>query len=472
MHVTLIVIFSFIYIVFLVCAIATWNTVKTPNQNVLLGVTLPAWALDEPEVKQAKTRFPRLCLKWGMILTLTFLPIPILLIMLPNRIAVTAVYLMVWAVGFAMYCINRPYRVVRRYLLDVKREKGWHCGPVREVTVDTRASLLKNRSAMPAWLFLPAVILPAILFFTANEKLKSAVIIAVVTSIGLKGLFFWCYQTAKRLKTKVWSENSEINVAVNGERQRIWTQFWVVTAYWDSVSCVVEWTLFGLPESGINWFMVVIILSGFAELALIVFSNASVRRVQKNLEAINRKPILADDDDYWKDSWFAGAVYCNPDDHSTTVEKRLGIGTTMNLATPKGKAFCYGMLIFVVVLIAGLSGFLLMADFSSTALRIDSASHTVSIDTFLYGTKFDESSVKSVTLVNSIPKSFRTNGSDDGYSAIGHFDVDGYGPSLLYLHENQPPYLVIRLSDGYVFYNEPTKEQTMTVYEKLKKINS
>ena len=466
MHVAILVIFSFIFVTFLICAGVVWNSAKTPDHNGVFGVTLPPEEQNRPEVKKVEARFGKLCLKWGIILTLTFVPVPALLEAVPNRIALSAVYLMAWAVA-SMYCINRPFRIVRRVLLEIKRKNGWCFGAMHETAVDTKASLLKNRSALPAWLFLPAAVIPAILLLTAHGPFRVGIIIAAFSDIALKGVFFRCYLTAKRLKTKVWSENSEINVAVNCERQRVWSQFWVITAYWDSVACVTGFMLYGLSGSGPYWLTAVLVLSGFAELALIVGTNSAFRRFRERILAADETPVLTDDDDYWKDSWFAGSVYCNPNDSSTMVEKRVGDGTTPNVATKKGWAFCYGGMIFAALLIAGLSAFFLISDFSTTALRIDSASHTVSIDTAFYGTKFPEASIKSVTLIDSIPKSSRTNGSDDGYTAVGHFTVDGYGPSLLYVHENRPPYIVVRLSDKYIFYNEQTREQTEAVYRRL-----
>lgn len=467
MHSAMLVIFSFIFIVFLICAAVIWSSAKTPVRNVIFGVTLPPAEQDRPEVKEAEARFGKLCLKWGLILALTFLPVPVLLETVPDRIALSAVYLLVWA-GISMYCINRPCRVVRRALMKIKRENGWYFGALHETSVDTKASLLKNRSALPAWLFLPAAAIPMILLLTAHGPFRVGIIIAAVSSITLKGVFFWCYLVAKRLKTHVWSENSEINVAINCERQRVWSQFWVITAYWDSIACVIGWTLSTLPESGSSWFIAATILSGFAELALVVFSNSALRRFRERILAADEAPVLTDDDEYWKDSWFAGMIYCNPNDSSTMVEKRMGSGTTPNLATKKGRSFCYGMMAFAAVVIVGISALLLSSDFSTTTMRIDIPSHTVSIDTAFYGTKFDEASVKSVTLVDSVPNSFRTNGSDDGYTAVGHFTVDGYGPSLLYIHESKPPYILIQLPGECIFYNEQTRDQTEAVYRRLK----
>lgn len=309
MHFAIMAIYLCIFLVFLLCAAGVWHAAKAPGGDVAFGVTLPPAERDSPEVKREEKRFQKLCHKWGAILTLTFLPVPLLLTAVPDRVALSAVYLMVWAVVVAMYCVNRPVIIVFRSLRELKRKK-------------------------------------------ASE--------------------------------------------------------------------------------------------------------------------IDRMLLPADDDDYWKESWFAGLAYCNPNDSSVLVEKRFGSGMTMNVATKKGKAFCYGGMAFAVVLIAVLSVFLLVSDFSATGLRVDPASHTVSIDAAFYGTKFSAASIQSVAIVDSIPKTFRTNGSDDGYTATGHFTVDGYGPSLLYVHENRPPYLVIRLPDKYVFYNEATKERTEAVYRELK----
>ncbi len=468
LHPAILIIDFITLITFLLCAVFIWNTAKRPDRNVIFGVTLPPEVRDRPEVKKAEARFGKLCLGWGTVLVLTFLPVPVLLETVPNRISLSVVSLLVWAMGVSVYCINRPFRAVRRELLGIKRQNGWCFGAMHEAAVDTKASLLKNRSALPAWLFLPAAALPGVLLFTARGPLQTATMLAAFSGMGLTAVFFCCHRAAKHLKTRVWSENSEVNVAVNCERQRIWSQFWIITAYWNGIACVAGWTLFALPGSGPYWIAAVSIFAGFAEFALVVLSNSSFRRFRERLLAADGAPVLTDDDDYWKDSWFAGEIYCNPNDESAMVEKRTGSGTTPNVATKKGRAFSLGTLAFCGALAAVISAFLLLSDFSTPALRIDGASRTVSINTAFYGTTFGEASIRSVALVGSIPNRFRTNGSDDGYSAVGQFTVDGYGPSLLYIHEKEAPYILIRLPDKYVFYNEKTKERTEAVYRELK----
>ncbi len=47
--------------------------------------------------------------------------------------------------------------------------------------------------------------------------------------------------------------------------------------------------------------------------------------------------------------WIWGSFYYNPDDPSTFVEKRYGIGWTINMATPLGKGLMIGLLLIIII---------------------------------------------------------------------------------------------------------------------------
>jgi uncharacterized membrane protein len=57
--------------------------------------------------------------------------------------------------------------------------------------------------------------------------------------------------------------------------------------------------------------------------------------------------ILIDDDRYWK----LGAFYYNPEDPSIFVEKRFGIGWTLNFARAVSWFILFGPLLFIFILI-------------------------------------------------------------------------------------------------------------------------
>ncbi|WP_370511309.1 DUF5808 domain-containing protein [Paenibacillus odorifer] len=62
--------------------------------------------------------------------------------------------------------------------------------------------------------------------------------------------------------------------------------------------------------------------------------------------------IYTDDDEYWKN----GTTYNYPNDRSILVTKRMGIATTINIATKTGKSIYYGLFVFVAVLLIGMGG--------------------------------------------------------------------------------------------------------------------
>jgi uncharacterized membrane protein len=57
------------------------------------------------------------------------------------------------------------------------------------------------------------------------------------------------------------------------------------------------------------------------------------------------------------DKWLAGMFYYNPDDAAVFVERRFGIGTTVNLARWQAWAFIFGIVILTLAMV--LWGFLL-----------------------------------------------------------------------------------------------------------------
>lgn len=189
-------------------------------------------------------------------------------------------------------------------------------------------------------------------------------------------------------------------------------------------------------------------------------------------------PLIADtDDDGWRESLFFGLLYDNTKDPNVWVERRAGVGlriskgfgagTTVNVATRGGKAFLYGIMGASAALVVGLVVFFGLMEFSPAGIRF--ADGGVRIDGFPYSTGFAQSDIAAVELVQGLGVTSRTNGSDDGYRAVGHFRTEDYGSALLYIYEQEPPYIHIRLRDGRdLFYNESTPSATRQVFARLK----
>lgn len=312
MGIGVLIVFSIVGLICMICVIATWNTTSSANNNIIFGVTLPSWALNSDEVEALKKEYKKQCTIYLIVLIAAFLPlfIPV------SYISFSVIYFILWVIAGVIFAMGKPVVSANRKLAEIKKKNGWLVGIVHE----------------------------------RKDK-------------------------------------------VTGE------------------------------------------------------------------------PILVDDDDYWKD----GIWYNNPSDSNTYVEKRIGIGTTLNMATTFGKWFVYGLTAFVIVIVISVSAFILLSDIITPDMQINN-SQSINISAIGDSTSFKVSDIQDVTLINELPKGYKINGAATSVYARGIFKLEGYGRTKAYIFTDKPPYIAIRLSDSCIFYNEKDKNETLNIYNKLKKL--
>ena len=83
-------------------------------------------------------------------------------------------------------------------------------------------------------------------------------------------------------------------------------------------------------------------------LTMIAFMVMFIRMGQggRNLQKTEEKDELYKDDD---DKWILGGFYFNKNDPAWMVEKRIGVGWTVNFANPKSWIAMVGLIIFIIV---------------------------------------------------------------------------------------------------------------------------
>lgn len=87
----------------------------------------------------------------------------------------------------------------------------------------------------------------------------------------------------------------------------------------------------------------------------------------------------------------------------------------------------------------------------------------------LYGTALPLQTIDSVTLIESLPSGWRTNGIAAGAIRKGHFNLKGIGKCLLFTQSPDGPFIHITSSGSVpVILNKKTPQQTRELYEKLK----
>jgi hypothetical protein len=149
------------------------------------------------------------------------------------------------------------------------------------------------------------------------------------------------------------------------------------------------------------------------------------------------------------------------------VEKRIGYGMTVNMATKNGKWITYGTLIPIALLVMFLAFQLLRMDFASFNMSLNGES--VKISAPLYSYSFNINEIEELILIETLPKGYKSNGAGTDRYNLGNFNLNGYGKSKVYVYINNPPYLVIKLKNIYVLINGKTSDITQNYYKLLNK---
>lgn len=173
------------------------------------------------------------------------------------------------------------------------------------------------------------------------------------------------------------------------------------------------------------------------------------------------EPIYVDEDEHWINGY-----YFHPGNRRTTVEKRMGAGTTANLATRSGLLSIYGAFVLMTIVFGWIIILFISMDFSNFKMKI--GDRKVEIDAPMYDYDFMLSDIMEIRLTDTLPEhGARTNGAATSTYYLGNFRFTSYGSSKMYVYKEYPPYIVIKLTDKTVFFNSKSAKETQEYYKKL-----
>ena len=416
------------------------------QKGLLFGVTVPETALDLPEVQALIRCFKR---------ETDFLALAMVLVYIPLFFLRTMWLLFsVWIVLFyaAITVPYLPYFKARRQMKQIKQAQGWAVTPPLKLrAVDTNASEASLPKPIGLWtLVLPLVIslLPAFLPGTAAARgvvLADALVIVVCWAAGR-----WTF----RRKGEMVTEDTALNQTLQRVRRSYWDRFW-------------RFMLWGC--AGLNFLMGTVQNTGIAVIGSMAFlvllmggtlwMELRLRRTQERMT--KGAAAVADEDDVW----LLGSLYYNPADTRVMVAKRLGLGTTVNLATPIGK-LTIAFLVVVIVSTLFLGPAMGVADSIPTELEITGstlvASHgksekyTIAADC-----------ITDVQLRDTLPECRRTAATGLDHYLEGDFYVTGEGQAYFCLNPTATVFLRVEADGVTYWFTGDSEEETAAVAMQL-----
>jgi len=166
-----------------------------------------------------------------------------------------------------------------------------------------------------------------------------------------------------------------------------------------------------------------------------------------------------------EDHWIWGMFYYNPKDPRVWVDKRLGIGTTTNIATKPGKICCI-IAVLALIWIPFMCGWMILEDFTPMHLSMKEDTLVCSHVKDSYKIPIDQ--IKEVQIMDTLPEDrVKRNGTATDYMEKGKFACDEYGVIYEFLRSENSFYLLIKTSERTYIINGFDDNETMEIYQAI-----
>ncbi|SDJ33829.1 DUF1648 domain-containing protein [Salimicrobium halophilum] len=181
----------------------------------------------------------------------------------------------------------------------------------------------------------------------AEKSYRSALMLPMV-QLYLTGIFFFVNTVIGRAKQQTSAENPEKSVQQQVIFRRRWSLFTILSSILLTLIFIVPPISFvyELPP------MLMMIIPMAAAIGIVIGAiilSATTGQGGSRVSTVAGKDaevVDRDDDRYWK----LGQIYFNPNDPSIFLEKRFGVGWTVNFARPLAWVFLLGIIGIAVLL--------------------------------------------------------------------------------------------------------------------------
>ena len=415
------------------------SSATKPNNNVVIGVTLPYMQLKNEKVLEIINRFKKE--NKYLMLASALLSIPMIFIKKYDSFII--IYFLIWTfslIGLSDLLIKKYIRI----MMELKRSNDWYVGEKNVIRIDTKVTNLKESMPVSVLWFIPSILISIISVVRAFLKRESIGNITVyIALIGLLAIliFIFLYNKYSNMRNNVYSNNSVVNILCNSIYKKKWSLCWIGVSTCNSITfaLIIEGIIRG-TSLGIVLCIIGIWITVFSVI-MIIYTEADIKESINKVVYASEERLFTDTDEYWEKGY-----YCNPHDNRIMVEKRIGIGMCFNLGNKKGRILNYVGNIFVVILVVGICIYLLRFDISGFKMNIND--NVIKIEAPSYEIEFNIDDVEGVELINEMPKAtIKTNGIGGSHYSIGYFKLEGYGNTPIYIYRNSSPYLKIKLKN-------------------------
>ena len=427
----------------------------TPKKNIYFGITLNKEQASVPEVAQITATYNRQMktLFWIMMLA----PIPMFFV---PWFSIFMTLWLWWVLG-SVVCFFVPFGLANRKLKALKAKKGWK--QTENVPVFAEMKNAGQIRRVRFYQFLPPcgislIIAGIALALNRGERMETLSIL--VGTFAIITFLFWAAAVwMDKQKTAIISTNSEVNINYTRAGKNLWKNFWVCCAWINTV--YMASLVFALDaDKGLSKIFVVATVA-YVLLTAVLLVWAIKKKQKLDVRYRAYMDLQQPDAD---DNWIWGMFYYNPKDKHTMVEKRVGMGTTINLATLAGKVLAVFCSIWILAIPVA-DVWVILTEF--TPIRLEIREDRLVASQIGEDYSIPVIIVEDVTLLTELPKWSKVSGTGMEELKKGTFRIPEVGKCEVFLNPTNNVFIRFEAAGTVYYMSGVDDEETMSVYEML-----
>lgn len=337
---------------------------KLTRKGIAFGVKIPEEKADSQEIKNIYAIY----VKENIAVSIPYILVLAVLTYFTNVYSLVIGLFLFIGIEFVIYM------EANKKVKTLKKSMDWNKGKKQVVAVDMNFSKEKGKKAVasPLWFLIPVVliILNVIIGFAVYKNIPNTVAIhfdaagkangwahksyglillmpAIMTC--LTGVMFYSYKIIGWSKQQISSENPEESIEKNRRFRLIWSRVLVLmTALLVLLFTSLNLSILAVIKLNVVYIHIITLVIVITVVIASIYTGQGGSRIKvTDKEPEAKKVIDRDDDNNWK---IANSIYFNTNDPALFVEKRFGIGWTINFGNKKAIVVFALLILFIVAM--------------------------------------------------------------------------------------------------------------------------
>lgn len=432
------------------------------QRSVFYGVRIPLGFEKEEELKREDKKYKR-------NLNICFLITTVLSMFIMLNISeeyspvifIVGMFLFIFEGSFLFYVANKRVKAIK------KRENwGELLTQGKIVVVDIKAKG-RNYEKLSSWYFAPPILVFLWVLFTALKNWNKAEISTLVMLPFTIAVMYFSFISINKSKQNLNGGNVEQIRFQSIKFRRVMGIFIVIMTYaLTMLFSVTSLSSMNLIPNEMESTIIgsITIFTLVLSIALMIYSY-KVGQGGKNIhlkeEEQDKKDLIINRED--DDNYLWGMIYYNPNDPALFVEKRAGVGWTINVARPMGKVF----MALTALLIAGSLGMVIYAS-TSMKVNLEIKQEVVTIKG-MYSENINKEDIVDLSLEDSLPPiAMKQNGGAVGNKKLGYFKTTDGEKVKLFIENDDMQVVKVVTKDKTIYINYEEREKTEALFNELK----